>query len=210
MRRIAEVNPFTPYYNSVQIPITDVSVRCYYPYNGEIYILVIQNVLHVPPMRNNTLQSFMLMEAGIKFHEISKIQVKILLSINTRYTSLRTSSESWCHHGGVFVIFCVQTDGKIVIEKEEVYMLTPSVWYPCCSAYASNEESMLHWGGNMIEKQDMDQIFLSDIPEDSSMMASVQISSSKLAEIEQFPHRRNHVLEEKVQLCWMPIPQDAD
>ena len=51
--RMADVNPFTPDYDSMLIPIVDAAVRYECPYSGQAYILVIRNALHVPSMRNN-------------------------------------------------------------------------------------------------------------------------------------------------------------
>jgi hypothetical protein len=71
--RIADVNPFTPDYKSMQVPIVDAAVLYECPYNGTTYVLVIRNALYVPAMKNNLLPPFMLREAGIKVHEQPKI-----------------------------------------------------------------------------------------------------------------------------------------
>ena len=81
--RITKVNPFTPEYEAMQIPILYADVRYDFPCNGESYILMILNALHVPSMRNNLLSPFMPREAGIKVNERPNIQVKILLWIIT-------------------------------------------------------------------------------------------------------------------------------
>ena len=39
-------------------------------------------------------------------------------------------------------------------ETEEVYLLTPSRWNPHCDSYAQNEENMLDWEGDMVERKD--------------------------------------------------------
>ena len=59
----------------------------------------------------------------------------------------------------------------------------------------------------MIEKRYRDQIFLSDIPKDNAMMESFQISSTKSDAIDQVLQRSDHILEEKVQPYWIPIPR---
>ena len=43
--RIADVNPFTPDYKLMQIPIVDAAVRCDCSFTGKKHILVIQNAL---------------------------------------------------------------------------------------------------------------------------------------------------------------------
>ena len=74
--QIMEVNLFTPYYESMQIPIIDAAVRYDFPYNMYSYILLIRNALHVPSIFINTLSPFMLREVGIEVRERPKIQVK--------------------------------------------------------------------------------------------------------------------------------------
>ena len=64
---------------------------------------------------------------------------------------------------------------------------------------------MIYWEGKLIKKRDREQIFMSDIPKYSAMMASVQVSSANLDAIYQVLNRSYHVLEEKVQPYWMPI-----
>jgi hypothetical protein len=46
--QIADVNPFTPGYDSMQVPIVDAAVQHNCPYDGQSYIMVVQNALHVP------------------------------------------------------------------------------------------------------------------------------------------------------------------
>jgi hypothetical protein len=56
--KVAEVNPFTPDYDSMEVPIIDAAVRYEYPYDGASYILVIRNALYVPSMKNNLMPPF--------------------------------------------------------------------------------------------------------------------------------------------------------
>jgi hypothetical protein len=72
---IAEVNPFTPDYNSMQVPIVDAAIQYECPYSGTSYILVIRNALHVWSMKNNLLPPFLLREAGLQVCDTPKIQV---------------------------------------------------------------------------------------------------------------------------------------
>jgi hypothetical protein len=72
--RIADVNPFTPDYDPMQIPIVDAAVRHDCPYDGQMCILVLQNALHVPSMKNNLVPPFVMREAGIRANDTPKIQ----------------------------------------------------------------------------------------------------------------------------------------
>ncbi len=89
---------------------------------------------------------------------------------------------------------------------ENVYLLTPSRWNPHNDAYATNEENMLDWEGNMIQKKDRAKILLSDIQEDVAMTASVQVSSVETRAIDTVLGRINNTSEEQVHPCWKPIP----
>ena len=58
---------------------------------------------------------------------------------------------------------------ELVKGTKEVYLLMPSRWNPNCDAYASNEENMLDWEGNMVEKRDRSQILLANVHEDIAL-----------------------------------------
>ena len=73
--KMADVIPYTPDYDPMQVPIVDAAVQYDCPYSGQSYILVVRNALHVPTMRNNLLPPFMLREAGIQVSDMPKIQV---------------------------------------------------------------------------------------------------------------------------------------
>ena len=69
------MNPFTPDYQSIQIPIVDAAIQYNCPYSGVSYILVIRNTLHVPSMRKNSLPPFILREAGVRVSDTPKIHM---------------------------------------------------------------------------------------------------------------------------------------
>jgi hypothetical protein len=208
--RIADVNPFTPDYKSMQVPIVDAAVQYDCPYDGQSYILVIRNALHVPSMRNNLLPPFILREAGIKVQDTPKIQISEPTaedhSIFFPETGFRIPLSLW----GTFSYFpTVKPTAEFMKGTEEVYLLTPSKWNPHSDAYATNEENMLDWEGNMVEKRDRSQILLSEVHEDTAFVASVQISSIESNVIDNLLQRSDDE-NEKVQPCWQPIPKPAD
>jgi hypothetical protein len=60
---------------------------------------------------------------------------------------------------------------------DDVYLLTSNgVWNPHSNAYSRNEENMLDWEGNMVEKQYRKQILLSEVKPDTAMAAAATIS----------------------------------
>jgi hypothetical protein len=46
-------------------------------------------------------------------------------------------------------------------ESDEIYMLTTDQFNPHDDLYAANEDSMLDWEGNMVEKKHRTQVLLS-------------------------------------------------
>ena len=72
---MAEVNAFTPDYDPMQLSIVDAAIQYDCPYDGQTYILVIQNALHVLSMKNNLIAPFVMREAGIGVYDTPKIQV---------------------------------------------------------------------------------------------------------------------------------------
>ena len=55
---------------------------------------------------------------------------------------------------GIFSYFpSIKPTAANTKENEEIYLLTPSLWNPHDDAYAGNEENMLDWECNMIEKK---------------------------------------------------------
>jgi hypothetical protein len=209
--RIADVNPFTPDYDSMQIPIVDAAVQYECPYDGQSYIFVIRNALHVPSMRNNLIPPFVMREAGIRVNDTPKIQTTEPTeedhSIYFPDSDFRIPLSLW----GMFSYFITsKPTAEQMNEAEDVYLLTPSRMDPHCDAYATNEENMLDWEGNMIQRKDRVQILLSDIPEDAVVTASVQVSSTEARAIDTVLEANGATHDEEVHPCWKPIPRAAD
>ena len=210
--KVADVNPFTPDYNSMQVNIVDAAVQYECPYDGEKYILVIRNALYVPSMKNNLIPPFVMREAGIQISDTPKIQVDdptvVDHSIFFPCDDFRIPLSLW----GVFSYFPTsKPTAKEMMETASVYILTPSRWNPHCDSYATNEENMLDWEGNMVDKRRRPQILISEILEDDAMTASLQISGIESKMIDDIINNNvDSNPEEKVEPRWQPIPKDAD
>jgi hypothetical protein len=140
---------------------------------------------YVPSMQNNLIPPFMMREAGIKVSDTPKIQVQnptdSAHSIYFEETGFRIPMPLW----GVVSYFQTSRPTELeMTETEEVYMLTPSRWDPHQSSYATNEENMLDWEGNMIERRERQQLLLSDIEESHAMAALVSIGSTEADNID--------------------------
>ena len=73
--RTCEVSPYSPDYEPMKVPVVDAAVRYDCPFDGRVYILLIQNALYVPSMDYNLLPPFMMREAGLIVKDIPKIQL---------------------------------------------------------------------------------------------------------------------------------------
>ena len=98
---------------------------------------------------------FMIREEGIQVNDTPKIQVNDPTtsdhSIYFPETGFRIPLSLW----GVFSYFpSSKLTAQTLEETEEVYLLTPSRWNPHCDTYAQNEENMLDWEGDMVERKD--------------------------------------------------------
>ena len=175
--RVAEVNPFTPDYQSMSVRIVDAAVRYQCPFSGTTHILIVRNALSVPSMQHNLLPPFILREAGVEVNETPKIQVddpnEEHHSIFFPQTGLRIPLSLW----GIFLYF---PTSKPTVEEmqssENIYLLTPSVWNPHNDSYADNEENMLDWEGNIKQKQDQPKILLREINNDPVVSSCHKLS----------------------------------
>jgi hypothetical protein len=210
--RVADVNAFTPDYSSMRISIVDAAVTYECPYDGKSYIFVLRNALHVPSMKNNLILPFVMREAGIKVNDTPKIQTSNPTeedhSIYFLDNDFRIPLSLW----GVFSYFNTSKPStEQMMNAEDVYLSTPSTMNPHCDSYVSNEENMLDWEGNMVQKRDRVQILLSDIPEDAAVTASVEISSTEARTIDIVIEGNIASHDENAaHPCWQPIPRAAD
>jgi hypothetical protein len=206
--RVADVNPFTSDCYSMLLPIVDAAVLYECPYDGQLYILVIRNALHVPSMQNNLLPPFVLREAGIRVQDTPKIQTieptEEDHSIYFPETGFRIPMSLW----GMFSYFVTsKTTALQMMELENIYLLTPSNMNPHCDSYATNEENMLDWEGKMIQRKDRVQILLSDIQEDVAMAASIQVSSAEAKVIDNFLETSSATYDEEANLSRERLPR---
>ncbi len=63
-------------------------------------------------------------------------------------------------------------------------MLNAGRWDPHPDAYATNEENMLDWEGQLIDRVDRQQILLADVDDDAMMAASVSIGSVEIKAVD--------------------------
>jgi hypothetical protein len=112
---------------------------------------------------------------------------------------------------GMFSYFpTTKPTALLMKETEDIYLLTPRRWNPHDDSYATNKENMLDWEGNMVTKKDRVQVLLSEVAEDTAIVASMQISSVENCAVDTVLQRSHSASEEKVQPCWQHIPRAVD
>ena len=176
--KTVDVSPFTPDYKAMEVSMVDAAVRYDNPYDGQSYILVLRNALHVPSMKHNLIPPFMMREVGITVNEVPKIQVTDPTqddhAILFPETGFRIPLSLW----GVFSYFPTSKPTRAdLVDPTDVYLITPTRWNPHSDVYARNEELMLDWEGNLTLKRDREaRMVLEEIPEDGAMVSSMFVS----------------------------------
>ena len=181
------------------------------PYKGTAHILVIRHALYVESMTHNLIPPFILREAGIVVNERPKIQTPDPSvedhSIYFENTKLRIPL---CLNGTFSYFPTTKPSIEMLQSCEEVLLLTPSRWNPHDNAYALNEEGMIDWQGELVEKKDRRQILLSEVAQDDAMAASTGVSSVEASVIDAHLERRESATSEWVVQSYPEIPKACD
>jgi hypothetical protein len=180
--RTAIVNPFTPDYEALtKVPIVDAAILYECPFSGKEHILLVRNALHVPAMENNLIPPFIMREAGITVNDTPKIQLREPTvddhAIIFEDDNFKIPLSLW----GIFSYFPTSAPTNQQLEAcDDVYLLTPNgPWNPHSDSYSKNEENMLDWEGNLVEKHHRKQILLSEVEEDTAMASAASISAAE-------------------------------
>ena len=189
--RRAEVSPFTPDYDSLHsVPIADAAIRYDCPFSGDTFLLIVRNALSVPAMDHNLIPPFIVREAGIDIRCAPKIQVENPQeedhSIYFREENLRIPLK--LH--GIFSYFpSSKPSEELLNECERVLLLTPDgPWDPNTDVYSRNEDSMLDYEGNMVEKKDRLRILVSDLEDNELMEVSAVVSEAEVSLVNKLCH----------------------
>jgi hypothetical protein len=172
--RNATVKPVTPDYEALtEVPIVDATILCECPYLGKEYILLLRNALHLPAMENNLIPPFVMREAGLTVNDTPTIHLREPTvndhAILFEDSDMKITLSLW----GIFSYFPTRAPTNDQLDAcDDVYILTNNgVWNPHSDAYSRNEENMLDWEGNMVEKKYRKQILSSE--EDFTLVVSL-------------------------------------
>ena len=94
-------------------------------------------------------------------------------------------------------------------DSEEVYLLTTIIWNPHDKAYSLNEESMIEWEWNLIDKKDRHQFLLSDIKEGVTIAVTSKICSMEVRAVETLIDA-SHQGDGRPRTVFTPSPREVD
>ena len=150
----------------MMVNLVDAAIQYDNTHNGKSYILVTQNVQHALSIQYNLLPHIVLREAGTVVNNIPKIEQNSPNvgdhAIIFPWMRLHKPLSLW----GIFPYF------PMTKLKHDVY--TPSAWNPHTNVYATNEESLVDWEGNMSQERDQKKwLVLDDISDGQGMISSL-------------------------------------
>jgi hypothetical protein len=179
-------------------------------YDATSYIMVIKNALHVPSMLNNLIPPFMLREAGIVVHDTPKIQIPDPSVEDHSIFSPETGVWVPLSFRGLFSYFPTsRPNHNDVIDANELYVLMTSQWHPHQEAYASNEENILDWEGNLITHLNHKQILLSNIEDNDVMVVLVYVGSIEVKAVD-INLQESASSNDLPQPCYHHVPREAN
>ena len=205
--KTANVNPYNPDYEPMEIPIVDAALMYNDPFSGHDHVLIIRNALYVESMSNHLIPPFIIREAGIQVHDTPKIHVEDpgtddhAITVNDHLRIPLSLS-------GTFSYFLVRKPTTQELnEAEEVYQITPDRFDPHNTVYAHNEDRMLDWKGEVHSQTDR-KLLLANIPDVDDIANSI----ASLTSVEDNAID-SHLLDnahETTKHAYNKIPRDCD
>ena len=175
---MCDVRDFSPDISPLKVKMVDAAVEYSCPYTGVDYILVIRNGLHVPAMVHNLIPPFIMRELGVIVNDMAKIHLNNPMEEDHSLFFQEVNLRIPLQLHGVFSYFeTSKPSTQSLNENENIYLLKPDKWNPHDTSHASNKDGMLDHEGNMILHKHRQQIYLSDVQEDTYMYAAMTISS---------------------------------
>jgi hypothetical protein len=99
-----DVSPFSPHYLPMTAPSADAALQYECPYEGNVYVLIIRNALHIPSKNNNLIPPFMMREVGLIVEDTPEIQVRDP-DVNDHTITFPETDSEYRWRFGFFVIF---------------------------------------------------------------------------------------------------------
>ena len=161
------------------MPVVDACVGYDCPTTGETCILLFCNALYVPAMEHNLVPPFIMHEAGIVVNDVPKIHVADPdVKDHTLYFPEVDFTIPLCLHG-IFSYFQCRCPTREELQNADVLVMTPDCnsWNPHLDLWMRNEEAMVDWEGNVLDKEQ--RILVEDIIPSECDVAHVSISATE-------------------------------
>ena len=154
--RTCDVEPFDRSLGVAKsIPVVDAALAYDCPITHESYLLIIRNALYVETMEVNLLSPLIMREAGLLVNDTPKIHVD---DPNEHHHAIVFPDDDLSiplRLNGTFSYFHSRIPTFDEVKFKDPIFLTPDSdnWDPYAEHFASNEESMVDWEGNMAPKR---------------------------------------------------------
>ena len=179
--KTVSVNPFSPDFKPLNVPLVDGATLYDCPHSMQTYVLVFTNALLVPSMNHNLVPPFILREAGIQVKDIPKIHVPNPTPDDHTIIIPHAKLRIPLHLNGIFSYFTCRkpTPGELHEFSDAVYLLTPpGEWNPNTEVFATNEANMSDHEGNIITANPSPhRLLLDDTPVPDHIANAFQIHS---------------------------------
>ena len=152
VHKCCDVIPYEPNLEKTsKVPIVDGVVTNDCPYSHITYLLVFRNALHVPSLKHNLLPPFILHEAGLEVNEAAKIHINEPSKTDRAIISKSNDLIIPLQLNGIFSFFRTRKPTINKLSSCDPILFTPDSyeWNPYGSHFASQEESMLDWEGEI-------------------------------------------------------------
>ena len=180
----AEVSAYTDKVGKLhKVPVVDAALLYQCPYSNKTCLLVVRNALHVPSMKHHLIPPFVMREAGVVVNEVPKFQIGADDRSVEDHSLCFEKSKLRIHMklDGIFSFFQTRKPTAPEVEEvpvERIECLTPdsNLWNPDSEHFATNEDAMLSWNGELVNFKEWEKALLTvtDWDEEEYEISSVE------------------------------------
>ena len=147
-----DVCPFTPEYEYLKkVPLVDAALMYTCEYTNKECLIIVRNALYVPSLDINLIPPFIVRKEGEVINDKPKIPVSDPSLDDHAIIFVKDNIKLPLKLNGIFSYFETTTPiPEQVRDCEDVFLTTPEHnWDPHTNVYASNEENIVYWEGNI-------------------------------------------------------------
>jgi len=179
--KTVSVNPFSPDFSPLEVPLVDGATLYECPHTLESYVLIFTNALLVPKMSHNLIPPFILREAGITVRDVPKIHVNDPTPDDHTIYLPRSQLRIPLHLHGIFSYFHCRKPSHRDLHtfSENAYLVTPlGEWDPNTDQFSTNEANMCDHEGNVVASHSQPvRLILDDSPIPEYILEALNVHS---------------------------------